>query len=359
MSDFTVFDADGHVIEPWEMWVDYLDPDYRSLAPVNVVDNIGRPRRVIAGEMMPPSVHVLQSAEELEQEVERDGGHDPKARLVDMDAEGIERSIIFPSLGLRFAGLADPYAADALCRAYNNWLADYCEADPSRLIGVGLLPQQDVRLAVAEAKRTVEQLGFRAVMLRPNPINGRNVDHPSYEPLWSELENLGVPAAFHEGTTQNIVQSGADRFDNFAFRHVCSHPHEQQYALLSLICGGVLENHPKLVALFLESGAGWLPYWLERMDQNTSDWGYATLRLPLQPSEYFARQCFITCEQRESMLPAVVDVLGDDFVMFATDYPHPDGVFPGAVALLRDRTDISDETKTKLLSTNAARCFGL
>jgi predicted TIM-barrel fold metal-dependent hydrolase len=355
MSTFTVYDADGHVVEPWDMWVDYLDPAFRTIAPTNVVDNIGRPRRVVAGELMPPSVHILET--EAEQHEERAGGHDPKARLLDMDAEGIERSIIFPSLGLRFGGLSDPVATDALCRAYNNWLSDYCDADRNRLVGVALLPQQDARLAVAEAHRSVEKLGFKAVMLRPNPINGRNLDHPSYEPLWNELEELGVPAAFHEGTTQNIVQSGADRFQNFAFRHTCSHPHEQQFALLSLIGGGVLERHPKLKAVFLESGVGWLPYWLERMDQNTADWGYATLRLPMRPSEYFARQCFITCEQREGLLPAVVDLLGDDFVMFASDYPHPDGVFPGAVTLLSDRTDLSDKTKTKLLATNATRCF--
>jgi predicted TIM-barrel fold metal-dependent hydrolase len=288
----------------------------------------------------------------------RPGGHDAKARLADMDAEGLDVSVLFPTTGLYFAGVADPAVQQALCRAYNDWLRDWCSQDPRRLIGVAVLPQADVDASIAEAQRAVG-LGLRAVMLRPNPIRGRNLEDPVFEPLWSALEELGVPVALHEGTTQDVVQVGHDRFDNFLFRHALSHPLEQQIACLSLICGGVLERHPRLRVAFLESGCGWALYWLERLDEHMEEWGHASLPLPLRPSEYFARQCYISCEPDERALPALISVLGDDNLLFASDYPHPDGIFPGVVAALADRADLSPGSKAKLLRDNALRCFGL
>lgn len=345
-------DADGHVTEPDSMWLDHLDPALHAVAPRRFLDNQGRGCITMGGHswVSPPRSPDWPTP--------RSGGADPKARIADMDDEGVDLAVLFPTTGLFFAGVDDPGIAHALCVAYNDWLAGYCAAEPSRLVAVGLLPQADVRTTIAEAHRTVRELDARAVVLRPNPIGGRNLDDPAYEALWSELEDLGVPVVLHEGTTMNVVQSG-DRFENFAFRHACSHPHEQQYACLSLVCGGVLERHPGLRVLFVEAGCGWLPYWLERLDENMEEWAHSTAPLALTPSEYFARQCYVTTEPDERGLPAVVELLGDDNIMFATDYPHPDAIFPGAVRTLAERDDLSDSTKTKILRTNAARCFGL
>jgi predicted TIM-barrel fold metal-dependent hydrolase len=348
-----VIDFDGHVTEPEEMWAAYLPSSVADMAPRAVVDNQGRQRTLLAGRLHPYTPPRPNPRPPLE------GGWDARARLRDMDAEGIEQALLFTSEGLRFPGIADAAVSSQLCHAYNSWLRDYCQVDSSRLFGAALVPQSDVQLAVLEARRAVTELGFRAVMLRPNPISGRNLDHPYYEPLWSAIEELQVPVGLHEGCTLDYVQSGVDRFDNYTFCHTCSHPHEQQFAMLSLICGGVLERHSRLTVVFLESGAGWLPYWLDRLESNLEDWGYASLPLALKPAEYFQRQCYITAEQRERTLPAVLQLLGDERVMFASDYPHGDCIFPGAVDALRDRADIPDESKRKILGDNAARCLGL
>jgi predicted TIM-barrel fold metal-dependent hydrolase len=125
------------------------------------------------------------------------------------------------------------------------------------------------------------------------------------------------------------------------------------------VVGGVLERHPKLRVVFLESGCGWLPHWLERMDDHMGAWGYCTAKLPLTPSEYFARQCFVSCDPGERTLPAVVSLCGEDSVVFATDYPHPDAVSGDLVAKIADQPALSDRAKQKILRTNAQRCFGL
>lgn len=347
-------DADGHVFEPPDAWTRHLPSRLHSLAPAWRTDNRGRRRQVIGGRMqgyipMHPDWDTQR----------RPGGMDSKARLEDMDAEGIAVSVIFPTTGLYFAGIEDPDFQREMCRAYNDWLHEFCAADPSRLVGVAVIPQGDVADAIAEAQRAVGELGFKGAMLRPNPIRGRNLDDPAYEPLWSALEELDAAAAIHEGTTQDVVQVGRDRFDNFMFRHALSHPIEMQIACLSLICGGVLERHPRLRVAFLESGCGWAPYWLERLDEHMEEWGHASMPLPLKPTEYFKRQCFVSAEPDERTLPGVVLDLGDDNLLFASDYPHPDGIFPGVVAALADREDVSEATKAKLLRDNAVRCFGL
>jgi predicted TIM-barrel fold metal-dependent hydrolase len=349
-----VVDADGHVTEPPEMWEERLAPEHRAFAPRLVRDERGQWRVLLDGELMPP----IPTPKEWAARFRPAGGMDPKARLVDMDAEGIERSVLFTTTGLFFGGIDDDEVQIALCRVYNDWLGEFCAVDPTRLFGVAVLPQNDIAASIAEARRAVTEYGFRGVMVRPNLIRGRNLHHPVYEPLWQTIEDLDVTVAVHEGTTQNVVQSG-QRFESFTFRHACSHPHEQQMGCLSLICGGVLERHPGIRAVFLESGCGWVPYWLERLDEHMEKWAFATTPLPHEPSEYFARQCFVSTEPDERTLPAVISTLGDDNIVFASDYPHPDAIFPGVVKALADRDDLTDATKTKILATNPLRLFGL
>ena len=354
MPEIPVIDADGHVQEPEEAWARYLAAEFRPFAPRTLRDDQGRVRQMVGGELKP----YIPVPEGGTWDIPA-GGHDPKRRLADMDRQGVARSVLFPTFGLMFAGLERTDVQTALCRAYNDWLHEFCEADRARLVGVAVVPQHDVALALAEAQRCVRELGFRAVMMRPNPIRGRGLDSPHWDPLWSLLEEEGVPLAVHEGTTQEVPQSGRDRFDNFTMRHVCSHPHEQQIACVGLLIGGVLERHPGLRVVFLESGCGWLPHWLERMDEHMDAWGFATAKLSLRPSEYFRRQCFISCDPQERTIPSVVELCGDECLVFATDYPHPDALSGDLVARITSRPDLGTASQERILFRNAERCFGL
>jgi predicted TIM-barrel fold metal-dependent hydrolase len=121
----------------------------------------------------------------------------------------------------------------------------------------------------------------------------------------------------------------------------------------------VLERHPGLRVVFLESGCGWLPHWLERMDEHVHAWAHAIAKLPLTPSEYFQRQCFVSCDPSERTLPAVVELAGEDAVVFATDYPHPDALTGDLVGRIADSPALSPAAREKILRVNAIRCFGL
>ena len=209
MTNFLTIDSDGHVQEPGEELARFLPAELRCYAPRHYQDEAGRYRQLIGGRPL-AYVPAPESGWDIP-----DGGHDPKQRLADMDQQGIERSVLFPTFGLAFAGLPDTELQIALCRAYNDWLAEFCSIDRQRLVGVALVPQADLAACMTEARRAVEAYGYRGVMLRPNPVGGRGLDHPSWEPFWSLLEELDVPLAVHEGTTGDLPQSGKDRFDNY------------------------------------------------------------------------------------------------------------------------------------------------
>ncbi|MAG31763.1 MAG: hypothetical protein CL908_12820 [Deltaproteobacteria bacterium] len=354
MPDQRVIDTDGHFDEPAEVWTEYLDPRYHEMAPTFVQDTEGRFRPFVAGQMKPyipfPPGHDPGG-------MTPGGGKDPHSRLADMDKEGIDVMVMYPTTGLFFFGIEEVDVTVALCRAFNDWAHDFCRVSPERLIAPVLVPQMDVREALTEVRRGVGELGLRGALMRPNPVAGRTLDHPAFEPLWSLLEELDVPLVLHEGTTQDVPQVGGDRYENFLFRHMISHAFEQQMAVLSLICGGVLERHPGLRVLLVEAGIGWVPYWLDRMDHHAEKWGHASAPLPLTPTEYFRRQCFVAADADERLIPHVVDAIGDDNLCFSTDYPHPDHVFEGVTARLTSRDDLSEASKRKILCDNAERLF--
>lgn len=353
MEKLRVIDADAHFVETSIVWEKYLDEKFRSDAPQFAKDNQGRDRLLVGNNLLPyipaPPGGLLER---------RPGFVDLELRLKDMDREGIDVMVMYPTKGLLFFGIPDAVKMDALCRAYNNWAAESISINPQRYIAPAVLPQLDPTMALNEAKRALK-LGLRGVLIRPNPVGGRNLDHPSFEPLWHFLADNNVPLILHEGTTQDLPQFGLDRYDNFLYRHVVSHAFEQMAATMCLIMGGVLERHPNLRVMIVECGVGWVPYWLDRLDDHQDHWSHASLKLKEKPSDYFRRQCFVAAECAEHLIPFVVNAIGDDNVCFSTDYPHQDHPFEGVVDLIKNMPGINDENKRKILGANAARLFGI
>ena len=282
-------------------------------------------------------------------------------RLQAMDRDRIERGLLFPSAGLYLTSVLEEAYAAALCRAYNNWLYDYCAGRSSPPDGSGR--RSDARCQVspiAEAKRAVKELGFKGVFVRPNPVKGRNIDDPYYDPLFRTIVELGVPLLVHEGSGAFLPTAGADRFaGQWFFTHTISHPLEQMLASLGLICRGALERNPELQCVFLEAGAGWLPYWLWRMDEHYEVLPFQVPWLKMKPSDYFRRQCFVSFEADETRLGEVISSIGADRVVFASDYPHWDATFPGVTDMILNRADLDAESKRKIMGENAARILRL
>jgi predicted TIM-barrel fold metal-dependent hydrolase len=374
---YRVVDADAHVIEPDDLWEHYFDASLVDRAPRHL-------NRAFAIQVdgvpinTPADWETETSAEQTARRDERisatfaelfpaayERGFDAVAQLADMDVEGVDLAFLYPSYGL-FATASndlDPVIAAATCRAYNNWLADFCGGDRERLHGVGMIALQDPDAAAAEVLRVHDDLGFRAVFARPNPITGRNLDDVAYEPVWKALSERQMTLGLHEGGMPPLPQAGSDRLTNAEQKHICSHPMEQMVAAVSLIYGGVLERFPGLQVAFLEAGCGWVPFWLERMDDHyekglARDFGAAN-DLTMPPSEYFARQCYVSADADEAMLAPVIALLGDERIVFSTDYPHPDSKYPHAVESFLALPGVSDDSKGRILWDNALALYGM
>jgi predicted TIM-barrel fold metal-dependent hydrolase len=351
----TVIDADGHVEEDAAAIIEALPDDLKPLAPSarrgedgTIAMHIeGKPWRPTYAQPRGSKTHVSAGGEV------RTGGRDPVERLRVLDSEGIDAAVLYPSFGLMFGLYDDPKVAAALCAASNDWLASYCATDPGRLIGVALLPQQDPELAVRELERCVEQHGFVAGVLRPNRIGGRTVDDPEFAPLWSAAASLDVPLVFHEAYLGGGIDTVAeDRVRTYAGAHVVSHPLEQMVAMLGFALSDALATNPTLRLGFFEAGCGWAPYWQERIEEH----------FELAPSDFaggdpgpFFERMWLTFEVDERALPMACQLGWAERVCFASDYPHYDATFPGAVTAVRDR---HLEHESALLDGNARRFYG-
>ena len=204
-----IIDADGHIVEPRALWDDYAEPQFRDRMIqirrnrdggdelwING-ENRSRPSLPVAASMTPGGLSDLERARKITWDDILPGGYDPYARIKVMDEEGINVAVLYPSLWLLYGDLTDPQLAAAACRAYNNWLADFCKPFPKRLFGVAPMPMQSVDEAVREMRRVVRELGFKAVFVRPNPFNGRRLNDAAYDPFWREAQELDIPVAVH------------------------------------------------------------------------------------------------------------------------------------------------------------------
>ena len=287
--------------------------------------------------------------------------YDPVSQLDAMDVEGLDVAVLFRTFPLHCDdGLEAEYAM-ALCRAWNDWIFDFCKENPARMKFAALITLHDVDLAVEEARRAVEELGAAGLCLVPEPVNGNHVHDHCFDPLWARAERSGVPICFHP--------AGFPRQEHAALRFV-GHPNdgflvstyskavELMMAIGSFCGGGVLERFPRLRAVFLEGNCGWLPWLLYRMDERWHD-RKDQLDEPLSrpPSDYFMRQCFVSVDPDERLVTDVISRVGDDNLVISTDYPHDDAHWPHAMETFLGIDGVSDASRRKILWDNCARLY--
>jgi len=351
-----VIDVDGHVFEPDELWERHLDRRFHDRRPRLVRDERGTTRYLIEGRMTPPGTGRGAWVPEgmREASVHREGAVDPALRLEDMDTDGIDVAVLYGAISLGFStGIADRELAVACCRAYNDWLADYCQAAPSRLKGVPALPLQWMGDALQEAERSVRELGFVS-LTTPCAVGERNADHPDNDDLYALAADLDVPIGFHAGGGRFAYHKFVDAY---AQLHALEFPFNIMFAATTLVCGGVLERHPRLRVALLEAGAGWVPYFFERLDEH---WEHrpGEMAVTRPPSSFLhGGQLFISTEGEDG-LGHVIAQSGSDWLVWASDYPHWDARFPGAVAAVREHPELGPAEQDAVLSTNALRLLG-
>ncbi|MFQ5902814.1 MAG: amidohydrolase family protein, partial [Candidatus Binatia bacterium] len=304
-AGFKIIDSDMHLREPADLWEKYLEPEWRDQAP-RIISSTTRSSAMVLldGKILkgyPPTYRGgIFDATRIDSEIAdaRNRGFDAVSQLSAMDKEGLDIAALYPSIGLgiMMREQINPKLAAAIARAYNSWLYDFCRTDPKRLKGVAMISLHDVTEAVKEARRTVTELGFVGVFARPEPLLSLPWHSRYYDILWTELEELGVPIGFHSAAASGELPQAGDRFgDNLLLRHICGHPMENMLAMVDIICGGVLERHPRLKVAFLECYSGWVSFWLHRMDGAIEKSRSAPIGT-MKPSDCFKRQCWISTE---------------------------------------------------------------
>jgi predicted TIM-barrel fold metal-dependent hydrolase len=328
-------DADGHIVEK--------DADIRKRLPEPFSKRSGA---LLPSDGMDTNMGGLLGGRE---------GNDLQTRLKDMDLEGIQTSVLFPTSSFAVNGMIERDYAVAYARAYNDFIADICKQTP-RLKGVALVPLQDPKAAVEEANRAVTKLGLVSIAVASQGMK-EHLGSRTFWPLYEEMERLNVPLCVHN---RREGPAGEIRFDSFIFMHTIGRPVETFIQFAGLLYGGVPERFRKLRIAFLECGAGWVPYWTERMDEEWEKRG--KVEAPLckhKPSDYIKQgNLFFAMEPEEETLPYVIERIGDDKILFASDYPHWDGMFPYVTKTIRERKDISDQAKDRILGENAQRFYG-
>jgi uncharacterized protein len=274
--------------------------------------------------------------------------------------------------------LNDPEAAIEVMRIYNAWLADFCGAHPDRYAGLACIPNQPVEAAVAEVQRVLRRGGLRGLDVA-NSLDMPPLWDPLWTPLWDVAQEAGLPVHFHtiggklpEAVRRALfagMEAAPERPDADGGRlpprvaraafavHITGFQLHMATILTSLIYAGVLERYPTLKVVIGESGIGWIPYVLERMDTEWED-QFKDLGLSLRPSEYWRRQCRATY-QTDRIGIKLIDDLGADTVMWGSDFPHPDGVWPDSREFVqRELGPLPADVRRQIVCENAARLYG-
>jgi uncharacterized protein len=334
-----VIDADGHVTESWEQLQRYLEPPYN--------------RRSVAFPYFPQ--------DGWDRRLKGTRGHwagDAKSWLEAMDQGGMTLAVLYPTLGLFMTYTRDPEWAVVLCRAYNTLLHEEFTKLSPRLRAVALLPPHDPEAAAAELRRAVTDYGFVGAML---PADGYYLlGHRRYDVVYAEAERLDVPVAIHAtGTDWNLGPT--EPFPKFIQAHTLSHVSGQMRQIVSTIFEGVPARFPRLRLAYLEAGAGWVPYFVERMDEEFEKRGHVEApALTKRPSEYVkSGNVYFSCEADETLLPQAIEYVGAGQIVYASDFPHWDHSYPKSLKELVDRPDVTDAQKAKILSENPRRLYRL
>ena len=366
-------DADSHVYEVDETW-DFLPKKYRHRRPVTVtippkdapymgVDNSFW---LVDGKAMqwtwgPGTVQIgcpLTSvhAGMKEFSVGNQSMMDVPARLADMDRAGVDVQVLYPTL--LFAPMTDDDDFQAALEiSYNRWIKERCDEAPDRLKWSASLPLRSPKAAVKEVYR-VKQSGAVSLMCY-GTVNDTMLHDPKYDPVWAAAAECNLPIAIHVGWPGPLRQM----CDEHSSSLNVSFTLPLLIGFYSFVGGGVLDRHPKLRAIFLEGGAGWIPWYLERMDHYYPVAEFFRASFGFDPitsknPESFKDRIYTTCEAGERLLPQVIDYLGEDQIMVSEDMPHLEAR-EGSGDDLGARRDITKRQREKILFDNPARFYGI
>lgn len=377
-------DADSHVLEPPDLWARYVEPRFRERAvrvartdagnDVLLVD--GRPAKLTTPEMLGDFGGMGRTLEE-QANAALSGRYadnaptaatDPQARIAQLDREGVAATVLYPSLGLQWpAETTDAAYVHANLVAYDRWLEDFCADSNGRLVAVAHLALGDPLEAAKELRRAVAN-GARGGVLLPYTHDGKPHGHPDHDALFAAACDLGVPIGIHTGVDP-VTRDLYRRYDGLTWPEAIPQgiwflqlmfSQAVQQAFSTFFLHGTFDRFPELKLVVLEAGAGWLGFWMDRMDAMFA--GALRLTMPLRdlPSSYVRRNVWISADPDERALAAIVPYVGADRFVWASDYPHSDhtgGYIEHVHALAARLPDAP--SRAALLGANAAALYGI
>jgi predicted TIM-barrel fold metal-dependent hydrolase len=281
---------------------------------------------------------------------------DPTLRLKDQDRDGVQAEVLYGILGAT-SRLDDDEAAGTMLGIYNEWLAEFCGHHPERYAGLACIPNHDTGAAVGEIERVARRGNVRGLEIARRHDMTALWD-PWWNPVWDAIAASGLPVHFHtiggprrdfsKLTGKTLLAARAASISNFQM-HMAD-------VLMSVIFAGVLEHHPTMKMVIGEAGTGWIPYILDRMDAEWED-QFKELDLTMKPSDYWRRQCYATY-QSDPVGVKLLDELGEDNIMWGSDFPHPDGIWPDSQEYIqKELGHLPEATRKKIVCDNAAKLY--
>ena len=385
MSSYRVISQDNHVQEPYDLWTSRAElkfawrvPHVESLEGGDAWFCDGRKIGGVGG-----SANVGNRFEDPEKKMggggriedTRLGGYIPEEHVKDLDIDGQDVSIVYPTLGFLLYAVPDGELLDAICRSYNDWVGEFCGAIPKRIKGIAMINTDDAQVGIKELERCAK-MGFVGAMIANYPSTVQLYDNPAYEPFWAAAQDLGMPLSLHiSGNRYSPAEEFADP-DNRWIRPavMCNYAYWSQMSLADIIFSGVFERYPKLQVGSVEHELSWAPHFLDRIDYTYTDRMPpkldSTPRRPsahpmvrfkdgVLPSDFFHSNVFLGF-QEDAMGIRDRHIIGVDNLQWGSDYPHAESTFPRSREILENiLADCTEEEKAKISGGNAERIYRL
>src|SRR5260370_20706453 len=367
-------DADGHILEEAGLWDRYIEAKYKDPAGrvrtedtgLEYLEVAGRPSKVFSGGRLGGLSAMGATRADQRHIAPTYGGHAPfgamdaKERLKRIDAEGLAAAFLYPTMSLLWeTETEDPELAQACTRAYNRYIVDFCSDSGGKLIPIAHLSLGDPAAAAVELERAVKA-GCKGGWVAQVVMTRKPHAHPDHDVLFAKAQELDVPVGIHP--TLEPIWAMPGRYDykythgQFYFLNVPA-ADAIRHAFTSFFQYGTFDKFPKLRLVLLEAGAGWIGYWLDRLDAVYASFMGRTVPLKEKPSFYFNRNCWISADPDERSLPAMVDLCGADKFFWASDFPHPDHVGNYIEEVEELAHKLNPESRAKVMGENVLKVY--
>ena len=364
-----ILSSDSHVFEPPDLWTTRIDARFRDRAPrVQRIDGVDQ--IVIEADQILAGIGLISNAgarfdapETISgrgrlEDVHR-GGYDPDQHLEDMRLDGVAGEVLYPSQGLFYFRVADTQLGSAIFRTYNDWIAEFCSTDRSRLKGIAMINLDDIQEGIKELERAA-QMDLAGAMISEYPLEHRRYDQPEYEPFWAAAQALDMPLSLHTATRRQGRIRGAGEKTLRDASSRATKAYAPATSMCDLIFSGVFERYPHLTLAIVEFELAWAPHLLATMDytyRERHEEAIYRFKDGMRPSDFFRRNVVLSF-QEDAIGIRLRDVIGVDNMMWGSDYPHSESTFPRSRRILAEiLSGVSEDEAAKIVGANTARVY--